>query len=444
MLASAVLSSAATYRIRLIAAIVAGWLLAGLASFAVAIESLSEPLTLSEALSYATPSNPVLKLAELDLQSAQAEVDSASSSYSPLIDLHVIGERADRADHTASSSIDDSVSRLRLTQNLFDSGQRQSRNLAGMSGVDYAERRLRLQVQQQRVLIAERFFSVLLADLDYAIKNELMTIEFLHYNRLQQSFDEFSHPAEVEVLAAQSKYMDAFVVRQQAGLEPQAARRRLASAMGLDNYVPRDLAAPDIDFIANRELPEFDDLIELVLRSNIELESAKIQVSQAEHHADSEDAKYKLRVDGVIEGEDWAQKTGSRNEASVAVQFQIPVHAGAQKRRTQRLGRIEIEKAQARAKAVELRLREQAFALWHQLRTLRVESNAADVHSRYRDHYMDRSRLLYELEVRSDLGDAQAQLLNAQYRSIKAKYQVVMTWLRLDMLMGKEVVSDEN
>ncbi len=413
-------------------------------TFSYAAEPPQEPLTLSAALRFAATTHPVLKSAELDLESARIEYDAASMPFNPTIDLTILGQRADRAAPDAPGSVDDSRSSLRITQRLFDSGGRESLKTAGELSIHQAQRQLQNDIQQHRILIMRRYLDVLLADLDYAVKNELMTITFLKYNRLQEQFDMFESPAEVDVLAAQSRYMDAFVVRQQAGMQPQNARRKLGIAMGLEGYVPRDLTAPNVDALVDRELPDFDVLLEQVLESNADLAVAKLRISEAENRSASDDARFKPSVDGIVEGTSWTQRTGSRNEASVSLRINIPLHSGTQRDRTRRLNRIAVDKARAHAQSIELTLRERTFDLWHKLRTLLVEVNAAEVNSAYRDQYMDRSRMLYELEVRSDLGDAQAQLLGASRRMTQARYEVALAWAQLDVMMGKKVFPDEN
>ncbi len=61
----------------------------------------------------------------------------------------------------------------------------------------------------------------------------------------------------------------------------------------------------------------------------------------------------------------------------------------------------------------------------------------------YRDLYLDRSRALYELEVRTDLGDAMARSTEAQWLAAQADYRLLLAWARLDALTGSNTVADE-
>ena len=52
----------------------------------------------------------------------------------------------------------------------------------------------------------------------------------------------------------------------------------------------------------------------------------------------------------------------------------------------------------------------------------------------YRDLYLDRSRAYYEMEVRSDLGDAMVQSTAVSYMKAKAQFDWQMAYERLQAM----------
>ncbi len=62
----------------------------------------------------------------------------------------------------------------------------------------------------------------------------------------------------------------------------------------------------------------------------------------------------------------------------------------------------------------------------------------------YRDLYLDRSRTLYELEVKADLGDAMTNQTTARLAQMETDFQLLMSWAVLDALQGRlpEFVDD--
>jgi hypothetical protein len=61
----------------------------------------------------------------------------------------------------------------------------------------------------------------------------------------------------------------------------------------------------------------------------------------------------------------------------------------------------------------------------------------------YRDLYLDRSRALYEMEVKTDLGDSMVEVSEARLKFAKVKFNTALTWARLDALIGNEVYAVE-
>ena len=62
----------------------------------------------------------------------------------------------------------------------------------------------------------------------------------------------------------------------------------------------------------------------------------------------------------------------------------------------------------------------------------------------YRDIYLDRSRAEYELEFRTDLGDAMVQFSRARAERLKAIYAYELSYMRLQALVGETFMQMEN
>lgn len=99
-------------------------------------------------------------------------------------------------------------------------------------------------------------------------------------------------------------------------------------------------------------------------------------------------------------------------------------------------------RAQQREAAARLELRQAVLELWMALDELRLRTEELRVLSEYRDLYLDRSRALYELEVRADLGDAMVQTSAVRLERAELALQWRLIQARLQALAGR-LVSDE-
>ena len=65
-----------------------------------------------------------------------------------------------------------------------------------------------------------------------------------------------------------------------------------------------------------------------------------------------------------------------------------------------------------------------------------MQLQSAKTRLEYRDQYLDRSRSAYELEIKTDLGDAAANMTEAQWNADKVRYDLLLTLGSIDALLG--------
>lgn len=360
------------------------------------VEFPTEPISLSEALAYAGKSNHLVRQKELDVEAARANFEHYEAG----------------------------------------GGLRLEAAVDAQAVTDRAERSLERQRQLHRFEIMHKFFNVLLADLDYAVKNEKMTLAFLRFNRLREEMEMYEAHAEVDVLALETIYRERFHVREAAAMNQISSRRDLGQALGIPDYIPRDLAEPDVSGYVERPIPEYEDFLAEVSGSSFEIANAEMKLQSAKDALKATEKQYAPKLEAVIEAAAWEIEIGSRNSSSVGLQLRFPLTAGKTKSQALKLAGIDVERAQSELNVVKDDHRRRAFELWKKLKLLEVELAAAKVRSDFRDQYMDRSRALYELEEKSDLGNAQAELLFAYYEMRRIEFELALTWTEADMMKG--------
>ncbi|MDE0309368.1 MAG: TolC family protein [Acidiferrobacterales bacterium] len=398
-----------------------------------------EPLRLHDAIAYAQQTHPASRQLELDYELARDAHHQLESGSQLDARVLIVPQRADRAAMGMPNSEDDSYARLELSYPIFDSGLRRAATDHAATTRDLAERAVDLTIDQRRLSIMRHYFDVLLADLDYAVKNEKMTLAFLRFNRHREEMDLYQAHAEVDVLALETIYRDRFHVREQAAIERMVARRKLGMLMGSVDYVPRDLQQPDLSNYLEREVLDFDVMLEQVLAHSPEMIAAKLQVEKARQAVTVTEKRYQPSIRAKLEANEWAQETGSRNSASIGLQLELPLVSESRRSHERSKSMIDVERAQAGVVEVEHGLRTRVLRLWKTISLKRVDLAAASVRSDYRDQYMDRARALYELEEAADIGDAQAEQLRSLMELKSVEFELTLAWSEFDMLRGAPV-----
>ena len=93
-------------------------------------------------------------------------------------------------------------------------------------------------------------------------------------------------------------------------------------------------------------------------------------------------------------------------------------------------------KSQANLRKTQMDIEQRVLELWQAIYVLNAGVEKSKVYSDYRDLYLDRSRGLYELDVKADLGDAMVQFSDARYQTYKTMFDLALAWAKMDALIG--------
>ncbi len=402
-------------------------------------DTLPEPLTLDAALQFSEWMGSIsTAFAESDVALAELGSDRAAYLNPTSVYLNLVPRAAKRAGDPMDDFINDSYARIGANKVLYDFGRTRTLKSIAETGLSGRRKLLELSRHNNRIVVLERFLDVLLADRRYEVDDEEMTLSFLHYDRLREKRALFDETSEIDVAEAEAAYREVMVQRTESELRQQYTRLQLAIALGKPDDLPRDLLYPDLSTWTGREIPDYGVLLKTTLASNPRLLALKDSLSAAREQLENAGINLRPRLLGGVELTEYATVRASRDDARATLRLQIPLFNGKLKRLEQREANLELIRAELDIKSVENALREELFRLIRNLTVLRRDLDAADSLEYFRDLYLDRSRTLYELEVNTDLGDAQAKLLEANWYAMRVEFSTAVTWAKIDMLSGVE------
>jgi len=88
---------------------------------------------------------------------------------------------------------------------------------------------------------------------------------------------------------------------------------------------------------------------------------------------------------------------------------------------------------------IDMELRQQILELLLRLDIFKVAAERNKAETLWRDYYLERSRTLYEQEVKSDIGDAMTQQSKVRLQKQQIQYCQALTLAQLNALQGKPV-----
>ncbi len=396
--------------------------------------SLPRPLTLEHALSLAESVPTDVAQARADLAYSQAEERLAQSRTGVNVALEGRLRWIEPPAVAADQSNDDHRASLFVRKNLYDFG-RSAAEEAAAKGTSKASRLKYADiVRQRRIAIMEAYFDVLLADLEFARDNEEMAVVYVNFDRLQDRH-ELGQVSDIDLLEMEAEYQAVRKRRATSQARQRSARSHLAIALGRPGELSSELVRPDLPQL-EEELPEYGVLLKKTLAENVAIRALRAEVKAAESRVAGARAGRRPYLDGEIEASTYAREAGSYDDWRAGVVLSVPLYSGGAVGAQIARAKADLNRTRASLAAVEDAVRQALLDNYLDLETLRVDADRVLALQDYRDLYLDRSRAIYELEVKTDLGDAMVRLSEAQLDAAKNRFNRALAWERLKALAG--------
>jgi outer membrane protein TolC len=361
---------------------------------------LPQPLTLGEALSLADRANPVIDEARAALAQAQAQAKSSYAQDDLSVDLSLEARYIEPPDVTPDNSNDDSRAVLLARKRLYDFGRSSAREAAADSLISGREAELMNTLASHRIQVMQRFFNVLLADQEFARLNEAMAVAYVQLDKARDQ-NQLGQLSDIELARLENVYQQVRTQRYAAESRQRETRSLLAQALGRPDDLPADLAPPALPGL-NKPVPDYEEL-----------------VKQAKAH---------------MEAGAYQRSIGSNDPFRASLILQVPLYQGNRVDAAVAKAIADRDRLQARLRAVEYRLRQDVLDNWLKLSDLKAQADQSRALSDYRDLYLDQARAEYELDFKTDLGDAMVQQTAAQILRMRTRFEKALTMSRLAAL----------
>lgn len=421
----------------------AGWVLfCSPAQSAVSTESvLPEPLTLEYALSLPDANQPDLEQAFADLDLAQARERSVQSSSGLNISAQLRGRYVEPSDVSLDRSHDDNSASLLARKRLYDFGRSGAAADAAAAEVSSQQWRVTDARAVRRIDIMARFFDVLLADLRYARDYEAMSIAYVTYDHAVDR-RKLGQVSDLAVAEIHSRYQDLRRRWYESTAEQRNTRARLARALNWQGRLPTELAPPEMKTTAT-DVPELESLQAQALLTNPAILAVRERVAAASQRISSARAGYWPTLDAEAELSTYSRDMSSRDKWRAGLVLDIPLVSGGKVAAEIAQQQAEFRRAQAQLEARQQEVKLALQELHGQLTVLRIQREEAKALHDFRELYLDRSRLQYEQEMRTDLGDAMVRQSEARLRGAETEFAIMLVRARLEALVGKPLAIDK-
>lgn len=404
-------------------------------------EPLPNPLTLEDALTLAAPTLPAVELALAGRDASAAALAEAESLGG--VRLSAIGRlRAVRPSHVSTDpDNNDSSAQLLLRKRLYDFGYSAAREQAARLAGEGGEWRLLDARQQAHIEIMQRYFDVILADLQFAHDSEAMAGAFIDADRARDRH-ELKRISDIDLLALEAAYQEALLARMQSQSAQRATRSQLAMAMGRPGQLASDVVrpqTPDLQTVPD----DYDALMADILLNNPQLKALRAEVEAARAGLEAARNQHGPVLSGELDASVYNRTTSSTNPLGAGLVLEVPLLTGGVKDASIAKASAALRQRSAELAAAEYALRQRVLDLRLALDNVKLRLDGLKVREDYRELYLDRSRALYELEVKADLGDAMTEITAVTLAKARAEFDWILTLAELKALGGRLLAEEQ-
>ena len=400
-------------------------------------QSIPQPLTLDYVLSTVDDNHP-------DVQSAQAQVDyqialqnQVESETGLNITLQGKASYIEPPAISPDQSNNDSRLSLLVQKNLYDFGRSNAASAAAVAEVKGSEQLLMMTKNKHRIDIMAAFFEVLLADLTYIRDNEAMATAYVQYDHMRQR-NKVGERSDIDVMELKKDYEEARRKLYTSRSRQRSTRSRLANMMNRPGELVAEVADPTLKMIDEKP-GDVDQYLRLAEENNTQLKALRLGVQAAENRVKSARAGIRPVLKGRLEVSDYAREMGGYNDYEASLILDVPLWTGGAVQAGVAKETANLQRLRAQLRAQEMQVQQAVLETWQALDNLRAEREETQSLMDYRDLYLDRSRALYDMEVKTDLGDSMVKISDAQLRMARAKYKTALALAKLNALMGRPV-----
>jgi len=398
-------------------------------------------LTLEAALATAETAHPDLLQAQADRDSALADQSLVNSNRDTSVDFEGI-LRSGRPTTGGQDFTGDNSVRLTARKTLYDFGRSSNAELAAQYELNAREDDLTTVLDNRRLEIMARYFDVLLADLQYTVDNELMSVYYVSFDQGKDRLSQ-GQISSVELAALESRYRDTLEKRNGSALRQRITRAMLANAMNRPGDLTGDLEDPKLAG-NQRALPDYEALLPILLDNNSRLRAQQEMLVASQKRMASLRAEKNPTLDAEVQAADYSRTSSTRDSLSAGLILSWPLYEG--NRSDSRIARelAQFNKQLANTEKLKMELTQALLETCLEITQLQSTSRiAAQKYTEYRDLQLERSRGLYELELKSNLGTSMVETSDAKLRARHNEYQLALSFARLEALLGRPLNESE-
>jgi outer membrane protein TolC len=297
---------------------------------------------------------------------------------------------------------------------------------------------LKLSQEERKISVMKTFFDTNLASLYHQYLLEQLAMDAIYHNRAKD-FYPTGRISDVEVLEKETNMLLASAKNFNAEESIYNNKSRLATLLDMDVKKLPEIQRPKLKSYLEKEIPQNSKLLELAIKNDLKLQQLTDKLEYLNRKAKALKGNFDFQVGTIAMIGNEPQKTleDENNRWEARVTLRVPLYD--KEKNVNEIQKVQIErnKVQVSIDKYKSELSQKIDEIVSKLTYLGKLNKAYKTQFDYRNLYLEKSRTAYELDRQSDLGDAMVQLSKAEYELEKNRYEYVITYETLNLIVGE-------
>ena len=395
-------------------------------------QSLPNPLSLGFVLDLAKQHSLTEQQQQLNIDTQKILLDDWKNQYDTQATLDL--SLASRNEYEAATN--NSHAFVYLKKTLYDQTVEIGKNTQ-LNNVNDAVLSFEQLQYNKTIDVMRGFFDIVLADMDYETTLEKLAMAAIREGRIKDDYD-LQAASEVELLEKQTDTQLSQIQRIKAESKQIQTRAKLAQLLNITyENRPDDVIKPDYKQFFTKKLAEFEHYQQKLI-NNQKLKQLNQSLSAINSQISQEKSNLGIVVSSNARLGEQAYLRDKNGKWRVGLNLSMPF--GSDSKHDSKISQLQI---QAKQKQLEIKQYEQyltgtALEYYLQLKSLQQIHKAIIIELDYRDLYLEKARAYYEMEIKSDIGNAMTNYTDSEKKLAENEFDYVITLKQLHHLIGED------
>ncbi len=299
---------------------------------------------------------------------------------------------------------------------------------------------LKLSQEERKIAVMKTFLDTNLAALYHQYQIEQLAMDAIYNNRAKD-FYPTGRVSDVESLEKEANMLLASAKNFQAEETIYNNKSKLASLLEMEVRSLPPIERPKLRSYLDKEIPESAKLLELAMKNDPKLQQMNEKLEYLSKRILALKGNFDFQVGTLAMYGNEPQKTieDDNNRWEARVTLRVPLYDREKNQNEIQKTQIEKNKLEVGIEKYKSELAQKIDEIVSKLNFQKRLEKAYATQFDYRNLYLERSRTAYNLNRQSDLGDAMVQLSRAEYELEKNRYEFVITYETLKLLVGEQI-----